>query len=306
MRQWITVTIAVFTFSTLALAQSDPKAEQIMQQARAAIRSEAQAKTLKTLSVAMTIHRTIGETHLERDIDYDITLPDTFRRHESQQPFTTVTAMQEDSYQTYYVPNPAARAADVLRENSNDPHAITRRRADFTRVLLGLLLISPASEPVEYKYVGEFKELDVLADMIDVTGKDGFKARLYLDRKTKTLLMLTYQSKQLSHAVRALARQISSQPKTVVPPDNKKLSEMQIAQRQVAQWAEVEQRRKMFEEALAQAPEVEYRWEFSDYKNIKGINFPYRVVKMEANHEYEEWDINAFRINPKLQAAKVK
>jgi hypothetical protein len=79
---------------------------------------------------------------------------------------------------------------------------------------------------------------------------------------------------------------------------------VQIAQRQVAQWAEVEKRRKMFEEALAQAPEVEYRWEFSDYKNFKGMSFPYRVVKLEANHEYEEWNINEIRINPKLQAAK--
>ena len=112
MRQWIIITLAVFTFSSLALAQSDSKAEQIMNQARAAISNEAQTKTLKTLSVAMTIHRTIGETHLERDIDYDIILPDTFRRHESQQPFTTVTSMLDDSYQTYNVPNPAAHAGD--------------------------------------------------------------------------------------------------------------------------------------------------------------------------------------------------
>ena len=305
MRQWIIVTITVITFSTLALAQSDAKAEKIMQQARAAISSEAQTKALKTLSVAMTIQRTIGETHLERDIDYDITLPDTFRRHESQQPFTTVTSVLDDSYQTYNIPNEAARAGDVLRENSNDPQAVIRRRADFTRVLLGLLLISPASEPVEYSYAGEFKEPDILADMIDVKGKDGFKARLYIDQKTKRLLMLTYQSKQLSHAVRALARQIGNQPKRV-PQDNKKLSEEQIAKRQVEQWAEIEKRRKMFEEALAQAPEVEYRWEFSDYKTIKGMNFPYHVVKSEANHEYEEWDITAFRINPKLQTAKTK
>ncbi len=304
MRQWIIITLAVFTFSSLALAQSDSKAEQIMHQARAAISNETQTKTLKTLSVAMTIHRTIGETHLERDIDYDIMLPDTFRRHESQQPFTTVTSMLDDSYQTYNVPNPAARAGDVLRENSNDPQAVIRRRADFTRVLLGLLLISPSSEPVEYSYAGEFKEPDTLADMIDVKGKDGFKVRLYIDQKTKRLLMLTYHSKQLSHAVRSLARQ--TQPRPNAPQDNKKLTEEQVAKRQVEQWAEIEKRRKMFEEALAQAPEVEYRWEFSEYKNIKGMNFPYHVVKSEANHEYEEWDISAFRINPKLQPAKVK
>ncbi len=304
MRQLLIITLAVFTLSTLTLAQSDAKAEKIVQQARAAISSEAQVKALKTLSVAMTIHRTIGETHMERDIDYDILFPDTFRRHESQQPFTTVTAMQDDSYQTYNIPNAAARAGDVLRENSNDPQAATRRRADFTRVLLGLLLISPSSEPVEYSYVGEFKEPDTLADMIDVKGKDGFKARLYIDQKSKHLLMLTYQSKQLSQAVRTLARQTSSQAKKNAPQE--KLSPEQMAKREAEQWAEVEKRRKMFEEALAQAPEVEYRWEFSDYKNIKGINFPHHVVKSEANHEYEEWDISAFRINPKLQPAKVK
>ena len=49
-----------------------------------------------------------------------------------------------------------------------------------------------------------------------------------------------------------------------------------------------------------------WHYDHSQDRNIKGINFPHHVVKSEANHEYEEWDISAFRINPKLQPAKVK
>jgi hypothetical protein len=309
MRTWmITLMITMlllFAFDGATSAQTDAhaKANEILRQARASIGSDAQLKALTTLSVSITSRRTIGETHLERDLEYDILLPDKYRRRESRQPFTTITVMQDDQAATYSVPNPISAGGDILRETSNHPEAQLRRRADFTRMLLGLLLTAPPAEGLQYTYAGEHKDLDGVTDMIDVKGRDGFATRLYIDRATHRLVMLTYQAKQLSHAVRAVARMAASSATLRPGQEEKKLTQEQQAQRQVERWTEIEKRRKQFEEALAQAPEVEYRWVFNQHKTVKGLTLPYQLSRQEAGHEYEEWEVSAFRINPKLTGA---
>lgn len=304
MNKWITA-IAAFVLLTITTGAQTPdaKAAQILQQARAAIGTESQLKTLKSLSVSITSHRTIGGLHLERDLEYDILLPDKVRRRESRQPFTALTVMQDDEEMTYNIPNPVSAGGDLMRENSSEPQAQIRRRADFARMLLGLLLMTPFSEGVEYSYAGEHKEIAGTADMIDVKGPEGFVTRLYIEQQTHRFLGLTYRSHQLSHAVRAMAQLVGNTASRRAPPDNKKLTQEQQAQRQVQRWAEAEKRRKQFEELLAQAPVVEYRWEFSDYKTVKGLTLPHRLTRLEAGQEYEEWEVNAFKFNPDLTAA---
>ncbi len=305
MRTLIPATICLFLLAFVTLAQapdSQAKAAQILQQARAAIAPEAQRTALQSLSILYTSNRTVGATHFENDIEYDILLPDKFRRRESRQPFTTVTVMQDESALTYSVPNPTS-GGDVLRENSPAPQAQARRRADFTRVLLGLILTTPTDMPVEYSYAGEHKEPDGIAEMLDVKGQDGFAVRLYIDQKTNRLLALTYRGKQLSRAVQTMARLSSNAPAQKPAKDPKKLTPEEQAQRQVERWTEMEQRRKQFEEALESAPEVEYRWTFSDYKSVKRISFPHHLTKSEAGYEYEEWGISSYKINPKFAPA---
>ncbi len=303
MNKWITAIAASVLLTIATGAQTpDAKAAQILQQARAAIGNETQLQALKSLSISITSHRTIGGLHLERDLEYDILLPDKMRRRERRQPFTSVTVMQDDDILTYNVPNPVSAGGDLLRENSSEPQAQIRRRADFARVLLGLFLMTPFAEGVEYSYAGEHKEIAGTADMIDVKGPDGFAARLYIEHQTHRFLGLTYRAHQLSHAVRTMAQLVGNAASRRPPQDNKKLTPEQQAQRQVERWAEIEKRRKQFEEALAQAPEVEYRWEFSDHKTVKGFTLPHRLTRLEAGQEYEEWEISAFKFNPNLTA----
>ena len=310
MRKLIAATLVVFAWSVLGVAwgvaqtpnpnEAEAKAGQLLKQARAAIGSEAQLNALTSLSALVTSHRTVGATQV-RDLEYDILLPDKFRRRESSEPFTTVTVMDDDNISTRSIPNPAASAgADPLRENSNYPQAQVRRRADFLRVLLSLLLALPATEAAKYSYVGEWVDPDGhsekadmpnKADMIDVEAKDGFAARLYLDQKTHRLMALTYRGQQLSYALRATANRMGE-----APPIAKSASP--AARREA-----LEKRRDLFEVFLSKAPLTDYRWVFADYKNVKGVLLPHALTKSEAGHDYEEWVITQFKLNPKLTAA---
>lgn len=274
------------------------KAEQVLKQARAAIGDPVKLKALSSLSASVTSQRTVNGNPAESEIEYDIILPDKFRRRENRQPFTTVTVIDDDSTSTYRMPL-SVNGETQTRETLNDPIMQARRKDDYTRVLLGWLLMAPAYETVEYSYAGEHKEPDGTADMIDAKSQTGFTTRLYIDQKTSRLLMLTYRGKQLSFATRALARSTPTTPSQT----DANLSAAQKESARQARTAALEKRRKEFEEALAKAPEVEYRWVFSDYKNVKGYMLPHRVVKSEAGHEFEEWTITSFKINPKLNAA---
>lgn len=301
MQKLLGVLLMLSFISGAALAQENnaAKAEQVLSQARAAIGDASKQKALSSLSAAVTSARIINGNPAESEIEYDILLPDKFRRRESRQPFATVTVIDDDSTATYRVPMDNATGAQD-RESLNDPQAQARRKDDFARVLLGFLLQPPSYESVTYSYAGEHKEPEGTADMIDVKGKSGFATRLYVDQKTGRLLMLSYRGKQLSVATRALARSRNAAPAPAVETG---ASVEQKERARQARAAMLEQRRKEFEEALAKAPEVEYRWVFSDYKNVKGYMLPHRVVKSEAGHDFEEWTISAFKINPKLNAA---
>lgn len=301
MRNWIRAMMVVLSLSTVALSQNtdaQAKAGQLLKQARAAIGDEAKLKALSGLSVSVAARRMAGEIHVESEIEYDILLPDKFRRRDSRQPFTTVTIMDDDKTSTYRLPTPTGGPEPPV---NNTPQAQARRKADFARVMLGWLLLTPAFEAVQYSYAGEAKVPDGTADMIDVKGQDGFTARLFLDQQTHRMLMLTWRAKPVVQVMKQLGR-IPGRPPRAPQIDRKLTPEQQDKQRQEQQ-AEQEQRRTEFQEALAKAPEVEYRWVFSEYKNVKGLNLPHHLSKFEAGIEYEEWEISNFRINPRLTAA---
>ena len=55
-------------------------------------------------------------------------------------------------------------------------------------------------------------------------------------------------------------------------------------------------------EAFEKSPDVDYRWAFSDYKGVGGLNLPHRLTKIEAGTPNEEWEISKYKVNPKLAA----
>jgi len=61
---------------------------------------------------------------------------------------------------------------------------------------------------------------------------------------------------------------------------------------------------KEAQERFEKAPEVDYRWAFSDYKSVGGLNLPHRMTKLEGGAPNEEWEISKIKVNPKLSPDK--
>ena len=63
---------------------------------------------------------------------------------------------------------------------------------EFAQLMLGLLLKSSPSLNLVYNYAGEENVDGTLAEIIEATGGNNFKTRLYLDKQTHLPLMISY------------------------------------------------------------------------------------------------------------------
>ncbi|MEM4251451.1 MAG: hypothetical protein QW828_06425, partial [Candidatus Bathyarchaeia archaeon] len=118
-------------------------------------------------------------------------------------------------------------------------------QADFARRVLGILLQTPADFPLQYTYAGGVETADGNADVLDVTGPEGFKAKLYLNGVTHLPVMLSY---------------------TGVEPI------VFIFKKAQDDAARMMMERPMPKEAL-----IEVR--FSDHRNVGGLMLPYHITR---------------------------
>src|SRR5262249_41942819 len=154
-------------------------------------------------------------------------------------------------------------------------------RSDFARLLIGWLLTTPSSYPVEYSFAGEAESPDGKADALNVKGPDGFTARLFLDQKTHFPLMLTYNGKKprfITQTAPASARKN--------PSGNPE---------------EMEKRMKQMDAEAAQQPDVEFRIYFSDYREVDGVSFPHKLTRSIEDELNEELEVKSVKVNLQLK-----
>src|SRR5262245_23847124 len=182
------------------------KAQQLINQARAALGGD----KLKSLSVTGNYRRTFGQMEMSGEVTFDLLLPDKMMKTETMNPAPSIeitrveTLIGDDVWEDQQQHGGGAgimifrrapggpgtdpqKAQDMMRQ---------RVRSDFARLLIGWLLTTPSSFPVEFGFVGEAESPDGKADVLEVKGPAGFATRLFLDQKTHYPLMLTYNDKK--------------------------------------------------------------------------------------------------------------
>jgi outer membrane lipoprotein-sorting protein len=323
MRKLISALIIVLSISATALAQgteATAKAEEILKKARAAIGDESKLNTLQSLSFSGTTRRSFGEQQMESETEYEMIFPDRFRRTDSSQFGSITFALNRDQVWQEFVPGVGmgpgggGRGGGMMRfpggGNPNDPAVQERirnmQRAEFARLLLGMLLFSPSSFPVEFTYLGEAKSPDGTAHTILAKGPGEFKLALYFDQQTYKLLMMNYKGRQFMQRGRGPGGGPGGPGGGGGPGGRGGQTGPggQGEQRPQMTPEEMEKRRKEFEERMAKLPEVEFRWVFGDYKNVGGLNLPHRLTKSEAGKPNEEFEISKYKINPKISPDK--
>jgi hypothetical protein len=337
-----------------AQAQADARAAKVMADVRQALGGDQKIAAIKGLSLRADYRREMsagpggggsmtfvmmggsgsasGSQQTTGTIEIDVDLPDKYLRtdigsaglgmtrtdgFEAARPFLEVLPNTPGMH--IQVDNPAA---DPVRAKA----ALKRSQTDLARLLLGLTGGTQPGFPVTYAYGGQAESPDGKAAIIDVTGPDDFKVRLFVDAETHLPLMLTYMEPEPRVVMRTMSRDgagRSGGPATAGGPGaaagtaaasgtaatgpgqaSVTPGRAPMAGLTPEQQAEIEKQRK---EAEATPPKlVEYRLFFSDYRKVDGVSLPHRIARGLGAKTTEEWDITSYKLNPPFRADRFK
>ena len=284
-----------------ASAQTDEKAkkraEELLAQARAAIGEESKIKAVKSLSLAGKIVRSPAAVDMKIEVELDFLFPDKYvKREKNHLQFGTANIISALNGETAWLDRSSSN--EMIRfEGFSQKDADERKpvlRAEAARWILALLLRTPNWAPLEFPYGGKGDAKNNLqiyhrhigfayageadadgkrADLIHVQGGDGFQARLFLDKKTHRLVMMSYTGKL-----------VGSKRKQLTTDENGNVSESESGSGS--------------DVAGVKADEVRVR--FTDYRPVDGIQMPHRVAFQSGEGIKEEWELTKIQLNAPL------
>ena len=275
---------------------NDGRAEEVLKQAREAIGGERLQK-IEGLYINGQYRRAFGDRQMAGDREISISLPDKYLLEDAMNPGGMATSLVNTrGLNGDRAWSGSSGGGGMLIRMGSGPggaqltpeqmEAAQRRmyQAEFSRYLLAMILMPPASMQLEFKYAGESDVEDLPADVVDVTGPDRFSVRLFFDKKTHLPLLLSYRGPK--PRMLTVTRQGGSRN----PDDIKKARE--------------EAEKKMREEGPAVSEEVDFFIRLTDHKKVDGVTLPHKFTFLTDSEVSEEFEISKYQVNPQFKAEK--
>jgi hypothetical protein len=273
---------------------------------------------------------------MENELQLDLMLPDKIMRTLSGQFGTNVNTLNGDQIWTDFVPamgaggfgggggfrmgggpgGPGGPGGMAAQNPQMAEYFQLQQRRDHYLVMISFLLTAPPTAQLKYSYLGEAPGPEgSKLDVIEGKGASGLALRLFFDQQSHQLIGLSYKAKNMRGAMGG-GRGPGGGPGGPGGQGGQRQQgqggdrgaqaggQGQQGQRREIPPEEMERRMKEFQERFEKAPEVEYRWAFSEYKSVSGLNLPHRITKLEGANANEEWEISKIKVNPKLSPDK--
>jgi hypothetical protein len=330
----VLVALAVVPRWTVSALEGDAKAASIMSESRKALGGEKKLSTLKGLSLRAEFKREMagggpgGATfvinggsgsagspvQMSGTLEVDVLFPDKFFRQETTTSGFGLTRTDGfDSTRPFLDVASSSPGVRVMGDNpASDPvrakAALKRMNTELARLLLGIVGTTQAGLPVAYTYAGQAESPDGTAHVIDVTGPEDFKARLFVDTTTHLPLMLTYSELE-PRPMRMVSQHGGppagggGAPRVVAGPGG---SGTATTRRELTaeERAEIEKETKAADETPRKM--LEYRLYFSDYREVEGVRLPHRIARGTTERTVEEWEVKSYKVNPAIKADRFK
>jgi hypothetical protein len=255
--------------SVFAQTQSD-RTSTVLAAARAALGGDARIAGVKTFIATGRTRQLQGENLIPIEFEIQAELPDRFARRDefpAQDNGPATTGFNGDALvQIPPAPSPPARVgappATPAPQEAARRGRVEAAKQDFARLMLGMFASSYSSFPVTFAYEGQAEAPQGKADVIDVTGPASFRARLFISSESHLPIMLTWQ------APAPPARRGGPSPGAP--------------------------------SGVASPPPVEQRMYFADYRQVDGLQLPFRIRRAVDTATIEETTFDRFRINARI------
>ena len=284
------------------------RAAQVLTATRQALGGQKLA-AIKTLVANGRARRVRGNNLVPIEFEMSLELPDKYvRRDESPAEETDPTSAGFNGDDLIQVPPPAtptlpARPGGPAPTAPTPEQLTAQRRArvntvkqDFVRFALGIFADSFATFPLTFAHAGFAEAPQGKADMLDVRGPGNFSMRLFINSQTRIPLMVSWTQPPTNVVVTAPGQT----PPTVAPgavvvagPAAPPASAPQADKDAYAK--EVQAIR-----AKAQATPVEHRLYYADYRDVDGVQLPFRLRRAIGADTTEETTFDRFRINSNI------
>jgi len=272
-----------------APAAPDPKAQDVLKQARAALGGEAALAKVQSLTVTGSSRRTFGEREVTADVTLDALFPDKYKRTEDVgiqggPSFTRVSAVNgsevwDDSTNRgggggFRFGGPGGQGGQgapagrqVTEEDRQRFRQMQERRmkGEFARYALIWLLKTDAA----VTYGGVAEAPDGKADVLDVKPVDAPEMKLFVDQASHKPLMLTYEGLM---------------PRVAFNRNGQRPTPEEI-------------------EKMRNTPpqQVTFEVHFTDYKKVDGVLLPHTITQGTNGTVNEEFTIEKYKLNAPLK-----
>jgi len=180
----------------------------------------------------------------------------------------------EKTFERTEIPNGDARKVVVEDELRSAMDKVQHN--DLVRTTLSLLLTTPQDINADYAYIGEGSVDGVSCNIIEARVGDS-SVKLYLDKSSNLPRMMSYTEAKPMMFFRIKKDDASTEDAGDVKTFNRKI----------------------------EAPEMaEFQVKFSDYRNVNGLQLPFRWTQTVGGNADETIDVSSYDINPANIAEK--
>jgi hypothetical protein len=264
--------------------------------ARAALGGEKKLSAVKTIVATGETRQIRGENLVPIQFEINIELPDRYSRRDE-------TPAVESGYSTsgfsgdalIQLPQPVAAPPMMMPARPGGPPPptpeqmaamqtaqrkarVTTLKQDFTRLTLGMFAASFANYPLAFTRIGTAESPQGKADVIEAKGPDNFTARLLINQQTHLPVMLSWTAPAGRGAMPAGARLGGAAPAAAGAP--------------------------AAAAPTAPAAPPENRLFFADYRDVDGIQLPFRLRRAVGADTIEETTFDRYKLNVKIDPKK--
>jgi hypothetical protein len=259
--------------------------------AREALGGEKKQTAVKTVVATGRTRQVRGDNLVPIEFEIAIELPDRYIRKDeipAQESGPTASGFNGETLLQFPAPAPPPARAGGPPPPTADQMAAAGRmrlaaiRQDFARLLLGMFAGSSSAYPLTFTYVGKAEAPQGKADVLDVKGPPGpgaFAARLFVNADTHLPIMLTWTA--------------PAPPMRGGPPPSPPVDPAASASRG-----------REGAPAASQPSPPESRLYFAEYREVSGLQLPFRLRRALGIDTVEETTFDGFKINAKIDPKK--
>jgi len=311
--------------------QEKKDAAAIIAAAREALGGEKRLSSVKNFVVTGRTQQVRGDNLVPIEFEIAFETPDKFVRKDeipAQESGPTSTGFNGDELIQFPVPAPPA-APSAARAGGPPPPSpaqldamrtgrVASVKQDFVRLALGMFAGSFSTYPLTFTYVGQAEAPQGKADVVDAKGPGNFTVRLFVNSETHLPIMVSWQgpagrggppgrpggpgapppgAPPEVGAPAAGGRPAAAPPGAASPPGAPPARDAAAPAGTPPGVAPPGAR------GPAATP-VEYRLYYADYRDVDGLQWPFRLRRATGTETTEETTFDRFRINTKIDPKK--